>query len=350
MYCQWQVRPYHRRFKQGLQTSHGVWAVRDGILLRLMDEAGNIGWGEMAPIPWFGSETIEQALDFCHQLPSKLSKDRLFSIPDRLPCCQFAFESAWEAIAVQLSRNTELRRQQDTGDHASSLTTPHAPRPMLHALLPYSALLPAGEAALHTWKPLWEQGFRTFKWKIGVDAIALELDLLHALAHNLPKTAKLRLDANGGLSVDEALQWLQTCDAINAAPHPSIEIEYIEQPLSVSKLPAMQDLSQHCQTSIALDESVATLHQLQACYENGWQGIFVIKPAIVGSPSRLRQFCQTHTIDAVFSSALETAIGRQAGLTLAMALANPDRALGYGTTHWFDDAEADSFEQLWLTL
>jgi O-succinylbenzoate synthase len=208
--------------------------------------------------------------------------------------------------------------------------------------------LPAGDVALQAWQPLWEKGFRTFKWKIGVQAIATELKLLDALTQTLPKTAKLRLDANGGLSTDEATQWLQACDAMPS--NRGIALEYIEQPLPIAQFEAMQDLNQSYRTAIALDESVATLQQLQTCYKNGWRGIFVIKPAIVGSPTRLRQFCQEHPIDAVFSSALETAIGRQAGLQLAATLGNPDRALGYGTAHWFETAESNDFEQLWQTL
>jgi len=47
---------------------------------------------------------------------------------------------------------------------------------------------------------------------------------------------------------------------------------------------------------------------------------FVIKAAIAGSPSRLRQFCREHEIDAVFSSVFETAIGTQAALKLAVEL------------------------------
>ncbi|MBD2034566.1 o-succinylbenzoate synthase [Leptolyngbya sp. FACHB-321] len=215
---------------------------------------------------------------------------------------------------------------------------------------PYSALLPAGNLALHTWQPLWDQGFRTFKWKIGVEAIATELKVLDALTQALPKPAKLRLDANGGLSADETTQWLQACDAMIDPSNRGVVLEYIEQPLPIAQFQSMQDLTQHYRTPIALDESVATLQQLQTCYEHGWRGIFVIKPAIVGSPSRLRQFCQHHSIDAVFSSALETAIGRRAGLRLAASLGNPDRAVGYGTTHWFKDSESDAFEQLWQTL
>ncbi|MBD2076403.1 o-succinylbenzoate synthase [Phormidium sp. FACHB-592] len=245
-------------------------------------------------------------------------------------------------VAVQ---NSKLQSQDLRPNSRST-----APLPSPLSPLPYSALLPAGNLALHTWQPLWAQGFRTFKWKIGVQAIATELKVLDALTQALPKPAKLRLDANGGLSADETTQWLQACDAMIDPSNRGVVLEYIEQPLPIAQFEAMQDLSQNYRTPIALDESVATLQQLQTCYEHGWRGIYVIKPAIVGSPSRLRQFCQHHPIDAVFSSSFETAIGRQAGLRLAASLGNPDRAVGYGTTHWFEDSESDAFEQLWQTL
>jgi hypothetical protein len=62
----------------------------------------------------------------------------------------------------------------------------------------------------------------------------------------------------------------------------------------------MLEMNTQYSTPIALDESVATLDQLEACYQRGWRGIFVIKVAIAGSPKRLRQLCQEHEIDMVF--------------------------------------------------
>ena len=47
-------RPYRRRFKPPLQTNHGLWKVRDSIILRLANETG-ISYGEIAPLNWFGS-------------------------------------------------------------------------------------------------------------------------------------------------------------------------------------------------------------------------------------------------------------------------------------------------------
>jgi O-succinylbenzoate synthase len=209
---------------------------------------------------------------------------------------------------------------------------PHAPFPIPHSLT-YSGLLSAGEGVLEQWRGLWEQGYRTFKWKIGVDAIAQELKIFHSLIQALPTPAKLRLDANGGLDYQQASLWLETCDNF------PVNIEFIEQPLPVEQFQQMLTLSQSYGTAIALDESVATLKQLTVAYQQGWRGIFVIKPGIVGYPSRLRQFCQQSKIDAVFSSVFETAIGRHAALQLAAELSHSDRAVGFGINHFFAQEE-----------
>ncbi|PMB24352.1 o-succinylbenzoate synthase [Fischerella thermalis CCMEE 5198] len=306
MNYQFDFRPYRRKFVRGVATSHGVWEIREGIILRLTDETNKVGWGEIAPISWFGSETLAQAWDFCCHLPQEITEETIFSIPDQLPACQFGFESA-----------------------LFSPPTPHTPpTPLTH-----SALLPAGEAALQAWENLWQQGYSTFKWKIGVYPTPVELKILDLLTQSLPASAKLRLDANGGLNQEQAKLWLESCDRCKA------NIEFLEQPLSVDEFPVMLELSQRYQTAIALDESVATLPQLKYCFQQGWRGIFVIKPGIVGSPSRLRQFCQQHEIDAVFSSVFETAIGRKAALQIAVELSRYNRAMGFGVDHYFVEEE-----------
>jgi len=322
-----EFRPYQRRFVRTLTTNHGTWDIREGIILRLTDESGRVGWGEIAPISWFGSETLEQALDFCRQLPREITDGIIFSIPDELPACQFGFESA-------------------CGSEFFSM--PNAPCPMPHAQS-FSALLPAGEAALNQWETLWQQGYHTFKWKIGVYAIADELEIFESLIHTLADFSKLRLDANGGLTYEEANLWLRTCDNFKANAELAVEIEFIEQPLPVEQFQQMLELSLSYQTAIALDESVATLKQLAACHQQGWRGIFVIKPGIIGSPSRLRKFCYQHKIDTVFSSVFETAIGRLAALQLAAELSQNNRAVGFGIDHFFEQEET-WFQSLWNDL
>ncbi|MEH2234011.1 MAG: o-succinylbenzoate synthase [Nostoc sp.] len=325
MRYKFKFRPYQRRFLRSLTTNHGKWDIREGIILRLIDETLKVGWGEIAPISWFGSETLEQALDFCRQLPGEITNEIIFSIPDELPACQFGFESAWE--------------MESGGDN---FITPNSS-------LFYSGLLPAGKAALNQWETLWQKGYRTFKWKIGVYAIADELEIFESLIHTLPASTKLRLDANGGLTYEEANLWLRTCDNLKANPEVPIEIEFIEQPLPVEQFQQMLELSTSYETAIALDESVATLGQLAACYQQGWRGIFVIKPGIVGSPSRLRKLCHQHQIDTVFSSVFETAIARLAALQIAAELSQNNRAVGFGIDHFFEQEET-WFQSLWNDL
>ncbi|MDJ1169541.1 o-succinylbenzoate synthase [Roseofilum sp. BLCC_M154] len=303
---QLRIEPYCRRFKQPLQTHHGLWRDRQGIWIQLRpmtaSELGEEGWGEIAPLPSFGSENLTEALAFCHSFGGEISFKQITSIPDRFPACQFGFESAL----------IDLQALEDP---------PH--------LTNICGLLPTGKAALDPKLPIWNQGYQTLKWKIAVAEISQELKLFQDLLSILPEGVKLRLDANGGLTEQEAHQWLQAC-----AGQP---VEFLEQPLGVSEFPAMLTLCKQYQTPLALDESIATWQQFLQVYHQGWPGIMVIKPAIFGFPSRLIDFCQTHPVDIVISSVFETAIARKMLLRLVATLPNLDRALGFGTDRWFEE-------------
>ncbi|GAB4295875.1 MAG: o-succinylbenzoate synthase [Oscillatoriaceae cyanobacterium] len=319
-YC----KPYLRRFKVPVQTSHGIWELREGIIIRLSNSEGNIGWGEIAPLSWFGSETWEQAWDFCQQLPPEITPETIYSIPSELPACQFGLGSAWETM----TQGDGARGK--SGDGVGAIR--ESPLRENQKLPKFSGLLPTGAAAIQSLPLLWQQGYRTFKWKISVSPIEAEISILHQIIAQLPPSGLLRLDANGGLTYSQAKQWLRITDAWGD------KIEFIEQPLPVNQLESMLKLAPEYTTPLALDESVATIAQMTAVYHQGWRGIFVIKPSIAGFPWELRQFCQNHQIDAVFSSAFETEIGYNNALQLAAEL-KPNRAVGFGVNHWFEEEQ-----------
>ncbi|HZG37198.1 MAG TPA: o-succinylbenzoate synthase [Nodosilinea sp.] len=326
------VQPYRRRFAQPLKTAHGPWAWREGLLLRLRDNLGRVGYGEVAPIPWFGSESVAAALEFCRARAEAVDPG---TVPDGLPATQFGLESALADLA---------------GEPCLGGQEPAIPADSL-ANADLCGLLPAGQAALEVAPQRTAQGHRTLKWKIGVYAIADEIHWLEQLVEKLPPSSFLRLDANGGLGIAQAEQWLAACDSINADAQ-SAAIEHLEQPLPPDQVEAMKALGKRYQTAIALDESVATVAQLERCWAEGWRGVVVVKPAIAGSPRRLQGFCQTHRPRLVFSSAFETVIGRQAALAVASCCA-PDStaALGFGTQGWFaDDWDTLTPAELWDRL
>ena len=54
-------RAYRLPLRQPLRTAHGLWAEREGLIVRVEDESGRVGFGEIAPIEWFGTETLAEA-------------------------------------------------------------------------------------------------------------------------------------------------------------------------------------------------------------------------------------------------------------------------------------------------
>ena len=106
-------------------------------------------------------------------------------------------------------------------------------------------------------------------------------------------------------------------------------MEYLEQPLPPGQIKDIFRLNQDFQTSIALDESVASLGQLQQLYDQGWPGFYILKAAIMGDPRKLSIWLANHPIKAIFSSVFETAIARNQVLKLAQQWNLDSYAVGF---------------------
>ncbi len=295
-----------------MRTAHGWWRERDGLILRLEDEAGGVGFGEVAPLPWFGTETLAEAEALLAKLAGVVDAGWGEQIEERYGCVRFALSSA-------LGRESGV--------------------PMVQRR-PVAALLPAGKAACEAADQALEAGYVAFKWKVGVLDDADEWVMLDDLLARLPGHAKLRLDANGAWTTRRAGKWLARC-----AERP---IEFVEQPCfaetsqgaarQIQSDDALLGLAADYPTPIALDESVAGLPSLRAWLARGWRGIVVVKPALAGDPAGVLEVLAKYQADAVFSSALETGVGRQAALRMAFAFNGPQsRALGFGMGPLFLD-------------
>jgi o-succinylbenzoate synthase len=311
-----EFRRYCLPFRNALRTAHGWWREREGLILRLENEAGRIGFGEVAPLPWFGTETLAEAEAALVELNGAVDPGRARQIDERYGCVRFALSAA-------LGSETGI---------------PGVERRAV------AALLPAGKAACEAADLALEAGYVAFKWKVGVLDDADEWVVLDDLLARLPAHAKLRLDANGAWNARRASRWLARC-----AERP---IEFVEQPCFAAASPgrvrpswaddALLGLAADFPTPIALDESVAGLPSLRAWLERGWRGVVVVKPALAGDPASVLEILAKYRADAVFSSALETGVGRQAALRMAFAFHGPQsRALGFGAGPLFQDGRFD---------
>ena len=278
--------------------------MREGIIVRLEDAAGRTGFGEIAPLEGFGTESMAEALEYCTALGERADRAVLSETPQYLSCCAFGLHSALEML-------------NDAG-----------PSP-IGRMVEICALLPAGTQALNALSSFAEQGFRAFKWKIGIGNISSEQNLFREIIRALPSGSRLRLDGNGRFALAEAESWLRLCDEFG--------VEFFEQPLSSEHFNDLLKLARDFRTPIALDESAAGLESLIKAVEGNWPGLLVVKPAIMGAPEVFRKWRPNCTCPLIFSSAFETAIGYQAGLRLAAEADSTGYASGFGIGGFFPD-------------
>ena len=303
-------RRYTLPFRHAVRTAHGVWAEREGLLLRLENENGGVSFGDALPIQWFGTETLAEAEALCQGFGEYVTQEVLTKIPVRFGCVRFALHAALSAHSADDLENKKA--------------------------LPVAALLPTGRAALEQIAPKAEAGFRTFKWKVGVADIADELSLLDDLVAKLPRGARLRLDANGAWDRRKAERWLERC-----AERP---VEFVEQPIAAEAKGAedlLLGLAGDYPTPIALDESVVSAGDVTRWLERGWPGVFIVKPALLGDAAAVVARLEKAKAPVVFSSALETAVGAKAALHLAFGFGGEPRALGFGVWPLFQDQRFD---------
>ena len=124
------VKTYRLPLRSPLRTAHGIWAIREGLIIRLEAENGTVSYGEVAPLPQFGTETLAESLERCLSFGDKTDDVALDDVPERFGCVRFALAAARSAKA---DADREKR-------------------------LPVTALLPAGKAALAVLPAKMEQG------------------------------------------------------------------------------------------------------------------------------------------------------------------------------------------------
>ncbi len=322
MKYRFQFRRYRLPFRAAVRTAHGVWAEREGVMVRLEDEKGATGLGEAAVMPWFGTETADAAEAACREIGEWVDEARLESVPVGLRCLRNAIGAARGEF--HLREETKGTEQGGTGVKAKNL------------FLGVAALLPAGRGVLEAIGPKAEAGFRVFKWKVGVGDVADELSMLDDVCAALPSGAQLRLDANGAWDRRKAERWMERC-----AERP---VEFVEQPVAADARGAVDlllGLAGDFPTPIALDESLVSDGDAERWIGAGWPGIYVVKPSLFGDVTGVLEKLRKAKAQVVFSSALETAVGARAALRLAFGWGGEARALGFGVWPLFADARFD---------
>jgi O-succinylbenzoate synthase len=181
-------------------------------------------------------------------------------------------------------------------------------------------------------------GCTTVKVKVAAvgQGLGEDLDRVAAVREALGASGRIRVDANGGWSLDDAMTALHAL-----APY---RIEYVEQPCAtVEELARLRRRLRAAGLDIpvAADESVRKATDPLRVARAEAADLIVVKVAPLGGVRRALGIVAEAGLPAVVSSALDTSVGMAAGVALAAALPRLDHACGLGTVELLDGDVCD---------
>ncbi|MDE0613276.1 MAG: o-succinylbenzoate synthase [bacterium] len=288
-------------------TSRGAITQRDGMLVQVSD-GGVTGWGEALPLPgWPGADlsATRRALEQWAADPD----------PDDLPDERFA-HGAVELALLDL----EARRTSRTQAKVLAGSNAVAESVELNALVDDAQTAVAAVAA----------GFGTVKLKVGASDLEGDVASVAAVRDAVGDDTRLRLDANGAWTAEEAVEALAQLEQYH--------IEYVEEP--VAGMDALAQVASQSPIPVAVDESLGSAEtQIPESI-----AVVVVKPMALGGPRTAytaahRWIGQGRKV--VVTNFFDSAIGQHVALSVAAALPSPPQVHGAITPALFTHDLAD---------
>jgi o-succinylbenzoate synthase len=312
------VHPYTLPLYGGLRTE----GQRRGWLVRLDDDAGRTGWGELVTWPGFGSRAgarePQRALTDAVQEGSPLFQrdwSQLDLEPvDQPPLSDLPPETAC-ALEVAL---LDLLGQARGVSLAALLAGPQAD--LVRSLDSHVLVRGVDDAERAV-----AAGAQHLKLKVGLGDVEADVARVGALRRAVGDDMSLRLDANGCWDRREALRRLA-----RLAP---FDLEWIEQPVTPHDLDGLAAVRAARLAPVAADEALTGPLSLARLIDLEAADVVVLKAPFVGGPRAARALARaalTHGLAVCVTHALETRVGRAAALHLAASLGPPPAALAGG--------------------
>jgi O-succinylbenzoate synthase len=168
-------------------------------------------------------------------------------------------------------------------------------------------------------------GCATAKVKVAEPGQALADDQarLEAVRDALGPSGRVRVDANGAWSVDDAVAAIALLDKAAGG------LEYVEQPCATVE--ELAEVRRAVDVPIAADESIRRAEDPYRVRDLEAADVAVLKVQPLGGVRACLRIAEEIGLPVVVSSALETSVGIAAGLALAAALPSLPYACGLAT-------------------
>jgi o-succinylbenzoate synthase len=298
---------------------------REGFIIKLSDENGNIGYGETAPLPGVSSEMPDIVLGQLQQLKTQLTGQ---NIPANLGLKGGKFADFLGEISLAPSVKfgietaiLSLKAANQKKNIAELIIDNYQTTIPLNGLLdgPKDLVLKEAEQLL-------EAGFQTLKLKVGHATIDEDIKTVNNLTKLMNGRAVLRLDANKAWDLKDALAFSKAIDFVS--------IEYIEEPLK--DFMQVPEFYEETLIPVAVDESLKQ-HSLREIKSLDGVETVILKPTIMGGFEKITHLSEeahAYGLHTVITSTFESSVGLRALANLAACFAKHS-AVGLDTNKWF---------------
>ena len=301
---------------------------RQGLILELKvndaDQGVGYLYGEAAPLPDFSLESLDAARQQLGEIASALAGQQVD--PESFNSQEWYGQSVYPSVAFALE---------------SAISLPALLADDNETALPVAPLLTGSTMemlkCIESWSSCWPG---TFKLKVARGKLKSEVYRIKQLLEALPEPVCLRLDANRGWSLEQAVEFARQID--------SSRIAYIEEPVETA--PDCPAFYQQTRMPFAWDETLQN-PEFEFSLQTGLAAI-VVKPMLVGGIRRCESLVSAGReagVHVIISSAFESVLGVNTLEALARIWA-PGEAAGLDTLTAFEHHLFDQPVALWQRL
>jgi L-alanine-DL-glutamate epimerase-like enolase superfamily enzyme len=238
--------PVELQLKEPFVIANETTEVADNIFIRLETETGIVGWGCSTPdaVTSETKATVLRNFEVAKRLVVGCD-------PTRLNLMNFALEN-------ELAGNPSLKAGVNMALY--DIIGKMAGMPLFRLLGGYREKIATSvtvglnqtDLMVEKAKQIVSAGFKFIKVKCGID-VEQDIENILAIREAVGLAVKLRLDANEGYSVEDALRIVTTLEKNGA------DIEFLEQPTKANYLYSLKDVTRQCSVPIMADETALTL-------------------------------------------------------------------------------------------
>ena len=309
-----QLQPYCFVLPEPFYTASGIISHRQGLIIEISDRHNHIGLGEASPLEGFGMESLAETEKVLTEIQRSLINVEIQNLDDitNLLAAYNSTSAAKHGIELALlnllAQVQELKLSQLLANSVNG---------KVRDLVPVNAVIGAiaPELAASKAKQHIDQGYRCLKIKVGTKDFASDLRRVEAVRSQVGNEIQIRIDANQGWSVAQAIANLNSLE--------SLKIEYVEQPVAALDLQGMAMVRRSQSIPVAADESVNNLTQLQRVIDNQSADIIILKPMALGgilTAQRAALIAFQAGLDVVVTTTIDGAIAYQGTFELAASL------------------------------